>query len=175
MACLFLDNLPSEIRKQIYEYVLDFDDVPLRHATQLQPFVKKLTGPDGELPFQCKSPSLAWDLCDLPFADPPVSVDILCTSKLIYTEAIKVFYDQNIISVDIELFKLANVTSPDAPGSDLSLAKRLVVKFNKICDRHTVLSRGFNAIDLKTFLPRTQAIFPQVSNIAIHVDGTVVL
>ena len=66
MACLFLDKLPSEIRKHIYEYVLDFDDVPLRHATQLKPFVKKLTGTDGELPFHHKGPSLAWDLCDLP-------------------------------------------------------------------------------------------------------------
>lgn len=51
MACFFLDKLPSELRKQIYEYVLDLDLVPLRHATQLQPFVKKLTGVNGGLPF----------------------------------------------------------------------------------------------------------------------------
>jgi hypothetical protein len=43
MACSFLDKLAPELREKIYEYVLAFDDVPLRHATQLQPFVKKLT------------------------------------------------------------------------------------------------------------------------------------
>lgn len=43
------------------------------------------------------------------------------TNSCLFLVAIKVFYDQNIISVDIELFKLANIISP--LGSDLSLAK----------------------------------------------------
>jgi hypothetical protein len=51
MACPLLDKLAPELREKIYGYVLDFDNLPLRHATQLQPFVKKLTGVDGELPF----------------------------------------------------------------------------------------------------------------------------
>lgn len=41
MACPLLDKLPSELRKQIYECLLNLNNVPLRHATQLQPFVKR--------------------------------------------------------------------------------------------------------------------------------------
>lgn len=55
MATPFLDKLPPEIRKEIYECLLDFH-VPLRHISQLQPFVKKLTGVDGELPSAYEDP-----------------------------------------------------------------------------------------------------------------------
>jgi hypothetical protein len=91
MECPLLDKLAPELLEKIYGYVLDFDDVPLRHATQLQPFVKKLTGVDGELPFAYKDqtkrdPDLEWIPCDL-FGDvQQVNTAILSTCKAIYNE-----------------------------------------------------------------------------------------
>lgn len=159
MACAFLDKLPSELRKQVYEYILDFD-IPLRHATQLQPFVKRLTGVDGELPFdyedqQVGNSSLAW----IPMEEADVAnTDILSTNKLIYNEATKVFYDLNVISVDIELFKLA-ITSPTA--TDLSLAKRLVITFNPSHDEEVQNLRFFNTINMEIVRPRLSSLVSQ--------------
>jgi hypothetical protein len=92
MACSFVDKLAPELREKIYGYVLAFDGVPLRHATQLQPFVKKLTGLDGELPFAYEDPAkrdpeLAWIACDeLLGDDPKINTSILLTCKAIYNE-----------------------------------------------------------------------------------------
>lgn len=84
--------------------------------------------------------------------------------------AIKVFYDQNKISVDIELFKLANVTSP--AGSDLSLAKHLIATFNGSCHRRYTSSRVFNSIDLRDLFARCEATFPSLQSMVVHTDGT---
>lgn len=42
-------SLPPEIREIIYGYALAFE-TPLSHVNRMQPFVKKLTGVDGEIP-----------------------------------------------------------------------------------------------------------------------------
>jgi hypothetical protein len=81
-----------------------------------------------------------------------------------------VFYDQNIISVDIELFKLRNVNSPAA--SDLSLTKRLVVTFNSSCDWDDQLARSFNTIGLRNLFTRCGATFPALQSITVYTDGT---
>jgi hypothetical protein len=92
MACTFLDRFPPEVRMRIYGYALYFDDVPLRHLTQLQPFVKKLTGVDGELPFSYedpanRDPALDWIMVDEePFSSAPVNTGILTACKTTYTE-----------------------------------------------------------------------------------------
>lgn len=80
--------------------------------------MKKLTGVDGELPFdyedeKASESASAWIAMEETLV---ANTGIVSTSKLIYTKAIKVFYDLNIISVDVELFELA-ITSPIA--SDL--------------------------------------------------------
>lgn len=89
MSCLFVDKLAPELREKIYFYVLDHDGMPLRHVTRLQPFVKKLTGVDGELPFVNEDPAerdpkkkrgnYAGD-------KPAANTAILFTCKKIYTE-----------------------------------------------------------------------------------------
>lgn len=89
MACPLLNKLPAEIRGRIYEYVLYFDDVPVRHISQLQAFIKKLTGTDGELPFSYeRAQELCWVMCDneLPFGNKPIDSSVLRTCKTIYTE-----------------------------------------------------------------------------------------
>lgn len=83
--------------------------------------------------------------------------------------AIKVFYDQNIISVDIELFKLANVTSP--LRSDLSLAKRLLITFNSSCDEQERNCPDFNSVNFKNLFARIEATLPVLQSIVIHTDG----
>ena len=93
MACPLLDKLPPELRAKIYEYVLYFDDVPLRHITQLQPFVKELTGFYGELPFSYedpkkRGPELEWIMCedDELFGNLPADTGVLLACKTVYTE-----------------------------------------------------------------------------------------
>lgn len=179
MACPFLDKLPAELRKEIYEYVLDFQDAPLQHATQLQPFIRKLTGIEGKLPFGLRyrerqargsHEDMKQALCREPFLPQlPINCAVLLASKFIYTEAIKVFYDLNIISVDVELFKLA-ITSPAA--SDLSLTKRLNITFNPSRHDKVQNSRLFNTINMKVFVPVCQALFPKLEGAVVLVDGT---
>lgn len=162
MACPFLDKLAPELRKQIYEHLLDYERTYLRHATQLQPFLKKLTGVNGSLPFE---------VADQSARRPSSCIDtgILSTSKLVYNEAIRVFYDLNTISVDVELFRLAGLTTPT--GSDLFLARSQVVKFNESGSNTKQQSRSHNTINLQTFLPRLHAMFPTLRDILIRTDG----
>lgn len=125
MACPFLDKLPAELRNKFYSHVLVSDDRPLVHAKHLQPFVKKLTAVEVELP----EPYLARELRSLFRLESPsmVRTSILSTSKLIYSEAMKVFYNLNIIKVHIDFLKMPSVTTPT--GSDLSLAEHLHIAF----------------------------------------------
>jgi len=84
--------------------------------------------------------------------------------------AIKVFYSQTTISVDVELFKLAAITSPTA--SDLSLAKRLQITFNSSCDELEQYHQAFNTLNIPNLLTHCAATFPSLQSIAIHTDGT---
>jgi hypothetical protein len=84
--------------------------------------------------------------------------------------AIKIFYDQNIISVDVELFKLENVECP--AGSDLSLAKRLLITLNGTCDELQQYTQEFNCINLGDLFTRCEATFPSLQSIVVHTDGT---
>ena len=93
MAFPLLEKLPPELRTKIYEYVLYFEDVPLRHVKRLQPFVKKLTGVDGEMPFlyedpKKRKPELEWIMCDEElFGNGPLTdTAVISTCKTIYTE-----------------------------------------------------------------------------------------
>lgn len=83
--------------------------------------------------------------------------------------AIKVFYAQNIISVDIELFKLQGINSPAA--SDLSLTKRLAITFNGASKWRDQFARSFNTINLRNLFTRCAATFPALEGIVVHTDG----
>ena len=92
----------------------------------------------------------------------------LLTSPLLL--AIKVFYDQNTINVDVELFKLANIQSPTA--SDLSLAKSLQLTFNSSCDELEQYHQAFNTLSIHNLFTRCAATFPSLQSIVMHTDGT---
>ena len=52
MSCPLLEKLAPETRSIIYEYVLSFE-TPVKHATNLQPFLQKLTAKNNEgIPFK---------------------------------------------------------------------------------------------------------------------------
>lgn len=115
MSCPFLDKLAPETRTLIYEYVLTFNH-PVKHAKRMQPFVKKLTGTES-------IPNLESTAAELePESDAkarrnttvlgPVDTSILTTSKVIFNEAIVVFYSKNIIRANPEMCSSKHLVSP---------------------------------------------------------------
>jgi hypothetical protein len=138
MPCPLLDKLAPETRNLIYEYVLSFE-VPVQHVTKMRPFLQKLTRGAST-----SEDEYEWEDVDLQStrAEPGSSTDatgkleplrrvntsILTASKLIYTEAVAVFYKRNIISVDPHFCDLAALESPRA--TDLSLATHVLAKID---------------------------------------------
>jgi hypothetical protein len=189
MSCPLLDKLAPETRAIIYEYVLSFE-TPVKHATNLKPFLEKLTGGKTDLKISTKhainsraflekftrgksDPELEsaeaeyegaeaedegaeagnesdWESVegeddsdfDTTEAEPEsspsteatgepeplrlVNTSILTVNKLIYTEAIAVFYKTNTISVDAQFLVYEALESPQT--TDLSLATQIVTK-----------------------------------------------
>ena len=125
MSCP-LDKLAPETRVLIYEYVLAFD-TPLKHVTEMRPFVKKLTGvePTSDSRITGSEIKTTTDMqC--------VNTSILTANKLIYTEAIAVLYARNTIVFDAQMCKPEDLVS--ARATDLSLAKHVIVKMNDSVD-----------------------------------------
>lgn len=144
----------------IYEYVLSFG-APLQHATKMQPFVKKLSGVDS----QPDSPGTGSEIETA--ADPrPVNTSILTASKLIYAEAIAVFYARNTIHFNAQMCTLESLVSPRA--TDLSLAKHIVVKMDDAIDPE-VYGRFSKAMKLS--LITIPAIFPKVRTCSVYVSA----
>ena len=175
MSCPLLDKLSPETRVLIYEYVLSFETA-VKHATNLQPFLQKLTTKSNvEVPFK-HAPNVRSFLQEVTGAksnsetentgmenesdresidgeddsgtvsteadessssteeagEPEplrlVNTSILTASKLIYTEAIAVFYKSNTISIDAQFCAYEALESPKT--TDLSLAKQVVTKID---------------------------------------------
>jgi hypothetical protein len=53
MSCPLLEKLAPETRAIIYEYVLSFETL-VKHATNLKPFLEKLTGGNTDLKISTK-------------------------------------------------------------------------------------------------------------------------
>lgn len=101
--CAFVDNLPPEIRVRIYEYALACD-IPLHHAAGLRPFIEKLTGQKSGLSANENTSTAA---PTQPLS--PVNTCLLVANKLIYKEAVEVFYNVNTIRFDMDLCKLTEI------------------------------------------------------------------
>lgn len=153
MACP-LDRLAPETRVLIYEYVLAFD-TPLKHVTKMQPFVKKLTGVEPK----SGSDSEIETITDLQ----RVNTSILTANKLIYTEAIAVFYKHNTIRFDAELCASEDIVSPLA--TDLSLARHIVMEADDALDPEVYARFG------KVFDLSIPAIFPKVRTCSVNVSA----
>jgi hypothetical protein len=221
MSCPLLDKLSPETRVLIYEYVLSFER-PVKHATNLQPFLPKLTAKSNrEIPFK-HTPNLRsflqevtgaksnsetantgaknesdWESIDgeddsgtesteaelesspgTKAAGEPeplslVNTSILTASKLIYTEAIAVFYKSNIISIDAQFCPYEALESPKT--TDLSLATQVVTKvdLSKMSQNSKKGEFGpveFNAV--RVAMVAIPAIFPKLrsSKFFMYVD-----
>ena len=176
MSCPLLEKLAPETRSIIYEYVLSFE-TPVKHATNLQPFLQKLTAKNNEgVPFKHATNSkaslerltggesdpetesaevenesdgqsihgeddsefgsteaepesgLGTQAAGEPESLRRVNTSILTASKLIYTEAIAVFYKSNIISIDADFCAYEALQSPRT--TDLSLAMQVWTKID---------------------------------------------
>lgn len=123
MACPLLEKIAPETRNLIYEYVLTFD-APLKHAQKMKPFINELyRSSDSETEeLSDEGPNHA--------VGPLQRVDtaLLSASRLIFKEAIAVFYENNTIYLDAEHCEAASIVSPLA--TDLSLATRVTMKFS---------------------------------------------
>jgi hypothetical protein len=127
MSCDLLEKLAPETRTLIYEYVLTFN-TPLKHVHKMRPFVEK-SGQNTESAESNKSktetssseePSAANDSFNR------VNTSLLTTCKLIYKEAIAVFYKLNKITFDTAICKPRNLLA--LYTSDLSLVTQVTVE-----------------------------------------------
>ena len=222
MPCPLLDKLAPETRVLIYEYVLSFE-TPVKHATNLQPFLQKLTTKSNmEIPFKhapnvrsslqevtgAKSNSETEDTgmenesdwesndgedgSDLetteaePESSPSteaagelellclVNTSILTASKLIYTEAIAVFYKSNTISIDAQFCGYKTIESPNT--TDLSLVKQVVTKIDLAKMSQHSKEEGFGPVEfsaIRVAMVAIPAICPNLrsSKLFMYVDS----
>jgi len=162
MACP-LDKLAVETRTMIYEYVLSFD-TPLKHATKMQPFVKKPTGVEPRSG-SGSTGSETETITDLQ----RVNTSILTANKLIYIEAIAVFYEHNTILFDAELCARIDVVS--ARATDLSLAKHVVVKMDDALDPDVDIRVGIASTAFEASTPTVPAIFPNLRTCSVYISA----
>lgn len=139
MSCPLLGKLAPETRVMIDGYVLSFDH-PLCHATRMKPFGERLIANSNITWFQLCAPggreaNTAADVSkgDLEAESQPpksshdrVNTAILVANKLVYSEAISVFYNKNTISFEPQLCWATDLTP--LRTSDLSLARHVVAK-----------------------------------------------
>lgn len=122
-SCPLLDKLAPETRIKIYGHVLTFG-APVKHVKNMRPFFGKTTA--GRAPG--KTTEAAW--CDATDPLHYVNTSILSTNKIIYMEAIKVFYENNTIQFNIPDSVLKLRDSARLRETDLSLAIRVTTKNN---------------------------------------------
>jgi hypothetical protein len=164
MACPLLKKLASETRNLIWEYVLTFD-TPLKHAQKMKPFINKLyqsSDPETGTKSGAESNHVEDSLQCLDTA-------LLCTSRLIFKEAIATFYENNTIRFDADHCEAASIVSPRA--TDLSLARKVMMKITGWHDDTKSLSAFQNGINLSQ--EGFPAIFPKLRNAALYIytDG----
>jgi hypothetical protein len=146
MSCTLLEKLAAETRVRIYEYVLAFD-TPVKHANKMRPFVGKFTRAASgsglkQMPFILKELAKAGskfsvkgkaaqgsERSDVDGSLRRIDTSILTTCKLVYKEAIAVFYTSNTIHFEAQLYKRSMTLRPRQ--TDLSLATRVVITLDR--------------------------------------------
>jgi hypothetical protein len=170
MSCTFLDKLAPETRSKIYEYALSFD-TPLKHVTQLQPFIKKLT----TVVWEASPSSIGFEVeaATSTTSDGTssslqrVNTSLLTASKLIYTEAVATFYKHNTIHIDAqEICNSGTIIWPRE--TDLSLATQIVSKLEPAATFED-LRRGL-CVALTFAVLKIPAIFPNLRTASIHIS-----
>jgi hypothetical protein len=183
MSCTLLEKLAAETRLRIYEYVLTFD-TPVKHANKMRPFVEKLTGARGVSgPKQMQSTILkeltkagskfgvkakavqGSEPSDVDGSLQRIDTSILTTCKLVYNEAISVFYTSNTIHFEAQLCRRKDITHSRA--TDLSLATQMVIKIDQPLFLTHIRPDDFWDFAL-LMLPKTLAELAHRDNICSH-------
>jgi len=104
MACPLLEKLATETRNLIYEYVLTFN-TPLKHARKMQPFIEKLyQSSDSETDTESSAGS-----SHMEDTLQSVGTALLSTCRLIFKEAVVIFYENNTIYLDADHCEVARI------------------------------------------------------------------
>jgi hypothetical protein len=160
MSCPLLQKLAPETRGLIYEYVLTFD-IPLKHVKNMRPFLEKSDQSTESRAERASSEETTHE------NDPSTRIDvsILTTNKLIYTEAIAVLYESNIINVNPKICKPESVSTLRA--TDLALATHVATKIGVGPDPTTGRPTGLQeVVNIATkVLP---AIFPKLTSTSVY-------
>jgi hypothetical protein len=99
----------------------------------------------------------------------PVNTSILATSKLIYTEAISVFYECNIVNIDAMVCKTENISTLRA--TDLALAQQVTTESPLDFDPQTGTMSGLG--DVARFAGNEfPEIFPKLESRTVYIYTT---
>ena len=167
MSCTLLDKLAPETRTLIYEYALTFD-TPLKHVHKMRPFLDKPARSTESTESTESNAEMASDEEPSPASEylNRVNTSVLTASKLIYKEAITVFYRHNTITIDATVCKPENIAKLRA--TDLSLATRATVKSGVQID-----PEDRSILDLGPVVPFAHAsfskLFPKLKSTTVHV------
>ena len=133
MACPLLEKLAPETRNLIFEYVLTFN-TPLKHAGKMQPFIEKLyQSSDSETDTESSAGS-----SHMEDTLQSVGTALLTICRLIFKEAVVIFYETNTLYHDADHCEVAKIFSPQA--TDLSLATKVTMKITEWDDNTKSLS-----------------------------------
>jgi len=171
MSCPLLDQLAPETRNLIYAYALTFD-APLKHVHKMRPFVEKSAKNTGSIDSIESNESKA----ETASSEEPstvsssfnhVNISILTTSKLIYKEAIAMFYKHNTINIEASMCRLENVLALHT--TDLSLATHVTVESVLKVDPQDGKFDGLGVIT--TFASvGFPLIFPKLKTVTVYVN-----
>ena len=171
MSCPLLDRLAPETRNLIYEYVLTFD-APLKHVHKMRPFVEKSArntksidsiesnGSKAET-ISSEEPSAASKSSNR------VDTSILSTSKLIYREAIAVFYKHNTIHIEASMCRRENAIP--LYTTDLSLANHVTVESTLKAESEDGTLDGLGEI-ARFASAGFPLIFPKLKTVTVYVN-----
>jgi hypothetical protein len=163
----FLGKLPQEIRDTIYEYVIDFDNVPMAHFS------------DGVSHWtRAQWYVLGHGVCAVDeHEDPPEAADlsILSVSKVIHKHALAAFYRTQTINLNRLqcrlIFKRKVLEQPEAFPGDLKQVRHLLLRIHW-SGYWASPYRDHNIIDLDSFFTRMRSKFPLLRSVTMFTDNT---
>lgn len=173
MSCSLLDKLAPETRTLIYEYVLTFD-TPLKHVHKMRPFLEKSLQ-SKELKKSNDANKSNKSTTETASTEEPsaashssnsVNTAILTTSRLIYQEAIAVFYKHNTITIDTAICGLEKIER--LRRTDVALARQVITVSDLKFAAQTGIVGGLG--DVARFaMTQFPNMFPKLKAVTVYV------
>lgn len=161
----FLGRLPREIRDTIYEYVLDFDEVPplrTNDETIQKSFVHwSYTGQRFVERKICPAPPTI------------AATNLLNTNKTIRNEALQALYRVNTIALNLgqckQIFGKREAVQQGTFSGDIATARHVLLRMGTAHGQWQSLRRA-NTIDLDSFLANIRTVFPALRSVTVRTD-----